>query len=319
MNKSILAMISVIALISISFSHANETAMEILLKGRISKDAKTISRVIDDEDQLSVLWKELGQKSVPPKVDFSKESIVFFVSQNSSAEEIAVNKIEQNSDSKIDIVFAAKKNEKSLSGNSGMQSKPYIVGKLAKPGNNQVDIVLSEKADTPPLPVNQGLGEEIRYTNIFSDQKKVDLIDYITLDLGNIWTYNINSEKQNAVITQEVLSVSNGWSVFNSYFGKNNLAMKIEKDGNLLVSTPEGIRSFYTDSIQKTFVNEEFETPAGKFSELLIVTIPKNDQFWFRDVYAKGVGLVYHEHISPNGRGEYTLIKAKVRGREFPG
>jgi len=266
-----------------------------------------------------VLWKELGQKSVPPKVDFSKESIVFFVSQNSSAEEIAVNKIEQNSDSKIDIVFAAKKNEKSLSGNSGMQSKPYIVGKLAKPGNNQVDIVLSEKADTPPLPVNQGLGEEIRYTNIFSDQKKVDLIDYITLDLGNIWTYNINSEKQNAVITQEVLSVSNGWSVFNSYFGKNNLAMKIEKDGNLLVSTPEGIRSFYTDSIQKTFVNEEFETPAGKFSELLIVTIPKNDQFWFRDVYAKGVGLVYHEHISPNGRGEYTLIKAKVRGREFPG
>ncbi len=95
--------------------------------------------------------------------------------------------------------------------------------------------------------------------------------------------------------------------------------MKIERSGELYVSSDRGMRAFYTDNVQTTFVNQEISTPAGKFNDLMIVTIAQNDNFWFRDVYAKGVGLVLHEHISPKGKGKYTLLKAKVRGKDYPG
>jgi hypothetical protein len=48
------------------------------------------------------------------------------------------------------------------------------------------------------------------------------------------------------------------------------------------------------------------------------VTIAEGGPFWFKDVYARGVGLVYHEHESARGQVQYTLVKAKVRGRTYP-
>lgn len=319
MSKAILVLIPIFALISISFSHANETAMKILLKGRISKETKTISRVIDDDDQLSVLWKELGQKSVPPKLDFSKESVVFFVSQNSNAEEVILSKIEQSPDSKIDVIFISKEKEKSSNAGNLGPAFPYTVGRIPNTKSKKLDIVLKEQSNNTPIPSNQGLDEDFTYTNMLSQNFGLQMIEYVPLDVGNRWTYKIKSKNKNAKVTQEVQSVSNGWSILNSLFGKQNVAMKIEQSGQVLVSSGDGVRSFYNDTVQTMFIKESISTPAGKFTDLMIVTVEPNDNFWFRDVYAKGVGLVYHEHTTPNGRGEYTLVKAKVRGREFPG
>ncbi|NIQ16191.1 MAG: hypothetical protein GTO02_17905, partial [Candidatus Dadabacteria bacterium] len=63
--------------------------------------------------------------------------------------------------------------------------------------------------------------------------------------------------------------------------------------------------------------NESFEVLAGKFSDLLIVTIPKNNKLWFKDVYAKGIGLIYHKHSSPKGSVIYRLEDAKIRGKSI--
>jgi hypothetical protein len=46
--------------------------------------------------------------------------------------------------------------------------------------------------------------------------------------------------------------------------------------------------------------------------------VPEGGDFWFRDVYAKGVGLVSHEQKSEKGRASYTLIGARVGGAGYP-
>ena len=94
--------------------------------------------------------------------------------------------------------------------------------------------------------------------------------------------------------------------------------MRIDPEGGILVSTNEQVRTFYTPEVQERFEKTEFKTPAGKFDDLFIVTIPENDVFWFKDVYAKGVGLIYHEHKSPKGSAKYSLIRANIRGKKFP-
>ena len=115
-----------------------------------------------------------------------------------------------------------------------------------------------------------------------------------------------------------MLTVSDGWSVIDKYFGKENIGIRIDQSGNILVSYDGGVKNFYTPEVERNLVKRDFSTPAGKFNDLMVVTIPKNEKFWFMDVYAKGVGLIYHEHESPKGNAKYSLIDAQVRGKKYP-
>jgi hypothetical protein len=315
-------MVSVICLffsICTSTTFGKELNLEIVKNGRLSTDILIESRVINDKENLAELWNQMGEKSGLPVVDFKKESIIFIISQNENADKINVKKVEKRPGNRVDIFYSVDENEKSLSRRLGVKKYPYLLAKLPNPDMPKLEISLRENYKILPIPANNDLGKELKYTNILSDYQNLEILNYVPLDMGNKWTYKIESDKRNTEMTHEVQSVSNGWSILNSYFGKQNIAMKIERSGQLFVSSAEGVRSFYTDSVQKTFVTEEIETPAGKFSELMVVTIPRNDNFWFKDVYAKGVGLVYHEHISPKGNGKYTLLKARVRGKDYPG
>jgi hypothetical protein len=315
-------MVSVICLffsICTSTTFGKELNLEIVKNGRLRTDILIESRVVNDKENLAELWNQMGEKSGLPVVDFKKESIIFIISQNENADKINVKKVEKRPGNRVDIFYSVDENEKSLSRRLGVKKYPYLLAKLPNPDMPKLEISLRENYKILPIPANNDLGEELKYTNILSDYQNLEILNYVPLDMGNKWTYKIESDKRNTEMTHEVQSVSNGWSILNSYFGKQNIAMKIERSGQLFVSSAEGVRSFYTDSVQKTFVTEEIETPAGKFSELMVVTIPRNDNFWFKDVYAKGVGLVYHEHISPKGNGKYTLLKARVRGKDYPG
>lgn len=302
-----------------SISTGKEIDIEIIKSGTLGKDVLIDSKVVNDSEKLTELWNQMGEKSKLPAVDFNKESIIFIISKNKKAEKINVKKVERRPDNKVNIFYSVFENEKSLSKRLGFINYPYLLAKLPNPDKPKFEISLRENYKISPIPANNGLGEELKYTNILAGYQNLEILNYIPLDIGNKWTYKIELDKRNTEMTQEVQSISNGWSILNSYFGKQNIAMRIERSGELFISSADGVRSFYTDSVQKTFVSEEIETPAGKFRELMIVTIPRNDKFWFRDVYAKGVGLVLHEHISPKGNGKYTLLKAKVRGKDYPG
>ncbi len=302
-----------------SYAFSDDLNIEIIKKGSLSKDIIVDSVVANDKESLSELWKQMQDKSQIPTVNFDKESVFFIISKNVKAEKIEITKVEAKPGNKVNIIYTiSESNGKSINSRLSGTDYPYIIGRIENPNNPKYEISLRENYKVPPIPANQALEQDIKYTNTLS-QYNLEIVNYVPLDLGNKWTYKIESDKRNAEVTQEVQSVSNGWSVLNSYFGTQNIAMKIEHSGQLIVSSDAGVRAFYTNDVQTQFVKEEIKTPAGSFKDLMIVTIPQNNNFWFRDVYAKGVGLVLHEHISPKGNGKYTLVKAKVRGKDYPG
>lgn len=143
--------------------------------------------------------------------------------------------------------------------------------------------------------------------------------EYMPLDKGNVWTYGIVAGGDNIEHTQRIVSESGGWSIFDSYFGKDGIALRISPAGGIYVTTKGGVNTFYNTEVTTSFPEDGFDTPAGKFGEVMVVTMPEGGDFWFRDVYAKGVGLILHEHKSPKGEAAYTLLKATVRGKDYPG
>src|SRR3989304_4108828 len=73
-------------------------------------------------------------------------------------------------------------------------------------------------------------------------------------------------------------------------------------DGQYLTtSSDKETRTFYNLDIQHSYKHSEFITLAGRFDDLMVVTVPSRDKFWFKDVYAKGVGLIYYENKSQKG------------------
>lgn len=145
------------------------------------------------------------------------------------------------------------------------------------------------------------------------------LSEYMPLDKGSVWTYGIESDGASKEHTQRIVSESGGWSIFDSYFGKESLALRIAPAGDIYVNMNGQVNTFYNAEVTASFPEDVFETPAGRFTEVMVVTMPEGGGFWFRDVYAKGVGLVFHEHKSPKGAAAYTLLKATVRGKDYPG
>ncbi len=175
-----------------------------------------------------------------------------------------------------------------------------------------------ETAKNDSVPVGTGIGQIPELGEVTRLGKNSLLAEYMPLDKGNVWTYRIKKGGQIKEHTQSVVSESEGWSVFDNYFGKDAIALRIAPGGELLVTNKGVVSSFYSDQVTKSFPRDTVETPGGKYDQAMLVTMPEDKEFWFRDVYVKGVGLVFHEHKTPEGSTSYSLLKAKVRGNTYP-
>lgn len=176
----------------------------------------------------------------------------------------------------------------------------------------------AEEIKSDSVPAGTGIGQIPRVDEVTRLGKTPMLAEYIALDKGNVWTYSIEKGGQKTEHVQSVVSESGGWSVFDNYFGKEAVSLMIAPGGELLVTSEGTVSSFYNDEVTTSFPEETVETPGGEYEKAMVVTIPEDKKFWFRDVYVKGVGLVYHEHKTPKGVTTYTLLKAKVRGKAYP-
>jgi hypothetical protein len=94
--------------------------------------------------------------------------------------------------------------------------------------------------------------------------------------------------------------------------------MKISPGGQIYVASEGGIKTFYNSDVGTSFPKAGIKTPAGSFGDVMVVSVPEGGDFWFRDVYAKGVGLVYHEQRSKKRHAAYYLVSARVGGTEYP-
>lgn len=176
----------------------------------------------------------------------------------------------------------------------------------------------AEDTKNDSVPAGTGIGQIPELGEVTRLGKNPLLAEYMPLDKGNVWTYSIKNGDQTKEHTQSVVSVSGGWSVFDNYFGKDAIALRIAPGGELLVTNEGVVSSFYSDQVTTSFPEDNVETPWGKYSQAMLVAMPEDKEFWFRDVYVKGVGLVFHEHRTPEGNTSYSLLKANVSGNIYP-
>ncbi len=303
----------ILALLNLS----SDLNYSLLSEGATGIQQNSQNLVIRDENQLQKIWRLFEIKGKVPGVDFEKEVAFLIIQPGNKGNNIDISRVETQGENVVEIGYRVGFN-KEKSDKEKAKSSYYLIAKLDYPDVKNLKIKFFEDSETAAVPSHVGLEQLPEYSNVLRGFEGSGLPDYLPIDKGNVWTYRIESEKDIREETQSIISLADGWSIFDDFFGKKNVGMRIDPEGGILVSTNEEVTTFYTPDVQKSFEKMEFETPAGKFDDLLIVTIPENDVYWFRDVYAKGVGLIYHEHKSPKGNATYSLIGANIRGKKYP-
>ena len=250
-------------------------------------------------------------------VDFDKEIAFLIVEHGNKGNDIDISSVRERGENVVAIGYKISFKKGELK-KEKTASSSYLIAKVDHPDAQSTKLQLFEDALTSALPAHSGMGQLPEYSNVLKGFEGMGLPDYLPIDKGNAWTYRIESGKDVREETHSIISLTDGWSIFDDFFGKKNLGMRIDPEGGILVSADEEVKTFYTADVQKYSEKTEFATPAGKFHDLLIVTIPENKDFWFKDVYAKGVGLIYHEHKSPKGSAKYSLVGANIRGKKYP-
>lgn len=291
----------------------------ILSEGTTGGFSSSQNVAIKSQDELKRLWSDLGIKSEIPSVDFSKELVVVIVTGGKLASSTEISGAERKSDDLVEVRYVARPFT-----SAGLSTRkegvfPYVVSKLYPLDLENVKVRFIEDIPLPPLPKDSSIGQIPPYTNVLKAYEDTNITHFLPLDKGNLWTYRIESQDESGEETYSILSISqDGWSVFDRFFGQEDIAMRVDPSGDIFVSSEKGMQGFYTDEVDMDFNKSEFTTPAGKFNDLMVVTVPDDGQFWFKDVYARGVGLIYHERKTPKGTVKYSLIKAKIRGTDYP-
>jgi len=274
--------------------------------------------VLKTQHELDTIWKGLGIEGPGPTPDFEKELV--FVLHPSSKPSSGINfmgVLEKKDE--LEIKYFLRPPSTGKEAKAGNQPGfPYSIAKLKNTYPKDIKIKFTEA--TPQIPAGNAFTQLPSYSGILSAQSTHDFSAYFPLDKGNSWTYLKESgDGATSVETYSISSTSQeGWSTFDNFFGKDNIAFKTDANGDLLVLSNGRQSPFYPDRVKKNFSKESFATPAGEFNDLLYVTIDDNGNFWFKDVYARGVGLIYHEHKSPKGNAKFRLMNAEIRGHKYP-
>ncbi|MDA2920013.1 hypothetical protein MYX76_11065 [Desulfobacterota bacterium AH_259_B03_O07] len=310
-------LINLIFLLSTIFNLSTDKDISILTQGFTNSEISRENYVINNEKDLKKVWKEFGIQEPFPKVDFKKEIAVVITHKENIGDTIEVKRILNKTNKIIEIRYVVKHKSDKLN-EKGKEHFSYLIAKLTPSEPKQVDVNFIQENFFRPIAADTALGQIPTRANVIRGYESMYVSEYVPIDKGNTWTYKVETEGKVKEERQSVLTVSDGWSVIDKYFGKENIGIRIDQSGNILVSYDGSVKNFYTPEVERNLVKRDFSTPAGKFNDLMVVTIPKNEKFWFMDVYAKGVGLIYHEHESPKGNAKYSLIDAQVRGKKYP-
>ncbi|MGI9533461.1 MAG: hypothetical protein ACR2NW_00790 [Thermodesulfobacteriota bacterium] len=299
-------------------SYAQNIEYSVLSSGYAGEGFPSQNLTINNSDSLNSLIKQLDINPDSLKVDFDNEIVAIIVPDNAFyPDSIKIKDIEKSKSGRINVEYILDSLPYVPEKESKI-TKPYTLLKLKPLDMKDVQVSFKNAHPKNPVFVNQSLDDAIKYTNILKDSTNDLFINYLPLDKGNSWTYNYESEKNKASQTFSIVSYSQDWSIFDTFFGINNLAMKIDPNGSLYVSSNKGIRSFYTDDVQISYKNEPVTVDAGTFNDVIVISSPPESQIKFKDVYARDIGLIFHEHTSPNGSAKYSLASGNVRGRKIP-
>ncbi|MGH7885162.1 MAG: hypothetical protein ACRENO_05650 [Thermodesulfobacteriota bacterium] len=284
----------------------------------LTSDSNDIE-IIRNKNELDRIKKIYGENLKLPEIYFIDELLVIKkLGGDVDPETFKIVKTLKDKNGNYNVLYTIK--EKDYLDSDAQQIKsPYLVLKLKPVSNHKADIKITKLDITDPIIANQSLGTTPSFAEPLDRVEGSFFIGYFPLDNGNSWTYKYGDEGAlSKESTFKIVAFSEGWSFFDSFFGKKNIALRFDNEGNLLLANDKRLRSFYNEAVTIEKSNESITVEAGTFNDLVVVSIPENEQFWFKDIYASGIGLIYHEHHSPKGSSYYHLNNAKVRGKTIP-
>jgi len=298
--------------------NAEEMGYEVVSEGFLNTDDRYQSMVIKERDVLDKILKQQGVNTESIKIDLEKETFALIVHDKSSyPDRISIEEIKKNDQHLINVNYSIdtasyvrEKNEE--------VNKPYILIKIFPAGKDFTRVSFRETNSKSPVFVNNSVENIIKYTNVMEDNRENLFLNYLPLDKGNSWTYDFESPRGKGSQTFSIVTYTNGWSIFDSYFGMNNLALRLDRGGHIHVSSENGNRPFYTPDVLVSYKKEPYKSGTFEFSEIMVVTSSENSNIEFKDIYAKDVGLIYHEHKTNEGVAKYSLTNAYVRGKQIP-
>lgn len=316
--KHTLRGIAAFALLSllIRAAFAADYTVETYTSGVLGSEPAIKSALIESGEELSKAEEALGIKGPLPGVDFGKEALLLIAPSGGKGGIIEVTGAVP-ADGALEVRYRVVAEGPAQASGTGA-SYPYLMAKINPAPGKGEPVRFIDEDYASSLASGTGLGQFKEYTNVLSGSEDSEMAEFLPLDKGNTWTYVTGEGSKESEVTNSVVSESDGWSVFDSFFGLSGVGMKISPGGEVFVSSGGGIKTFYTPGVVTEFPKGSVSTPAGAFSDAMVVTIPEGGDFWFRDVYAKGVGLIAHEQSSRKGRVSYQLVRAVVGGKEYP-
>lgn len=296
-------------------AHASGPGYEVIYSGRSDSRPEAGSALLLDQRSLDAAAGLLGITGPLSSVDFKTGGVLLVIPDEPSGGVVEILSVDSVG-GVIEVLYSSP-----FVGppRQDGESYPYLLARISPLPEGVVTARFSSPGAAPAAPAETSIGQLGKYTNVLSQADNIPLVEYMPLDKGNEWTYAYESPSQSGEITNRIISESDGWSVFEKFFGVPGAAMRIPPGGEVLIASKGGgTRTFYTEDVVTGFPKEPVKTPAGEFGDLMVVTSPEGGEFWFRDVYAKGVGLVVHEQKSEKGEVRYMLVNARVAGKNYP-
>lgn len=297
---------------------AEELKYSVISEGYLSSDNPWQSMVIKEQDVLNKILVEQGIKDNSEEVDFNTETIALIVpEQGSYPDKINITEIDKSNQDIISVKFSVDSVAYVHEENAEI-NKPYKLIKITPAGKEYTSVSFRKVNSKRPVFVNNSVENLVGYSNILEDNRDNLFINYLPLDKGNSWTYDFTSPRGKGSQTFSIVTYTNGWSLFDSFFGMNNLALRLDRSGHIFVSSDKGNRPFYTNDVLVSYPGKPYKSEAGEFKDILVVSSNSDSKIKFKDIYAKDVGLIYHEHESDAGSAKYSLSSAYVRGKQIP-
>lgn len=297
---------------------AGSTSYENLYSGVLYERPDVESSLIRDEEALAKALNALGaDEPTAEEIDFGRVALLLLLPETGEGGVIRITDVE-TTDSVLTVRYVNDLTEP-VPENGPWPVYPYLLVKIKPvPPPDTVARFVDSGNDKSLITAGTGLGQFEPYTNVLDGGAGGSIAEYLPLEEGNTWTYSLKSDNDSKQITNTIVTEVDGWSAFETFFGMPYVGMRIAPDGVILVRVGTSTKTFYTPDVERDFIRKKIVTPAGTFEDVMVMSVEKGGKFWFRDVYARGVGLVLHEQISPDGKAEYLLITAKVGGKKYP-
>ena len=309
----------VLLLVFISTSlYAQEIGYEVISGGFLNADERYQSMVINDKDTLENILKKKGLDPESIEIDFKKQTVAMIVPDKSNYPDgISIDDISKNDQDIINVNYSVIPVGYVPENNEELK-KPYLLIKISPAGSKYSSVSFRRTNSTNTVFVNNSVENVVKYTNVLEDNREKLFLNYLPLDKGNSWTYEFESPRGKGSQTFSIVSYTNGWSIFDTFFGKNDIALRLDRGGYIQVSTENGNRPFYTPDVLVSYPKDPFSTGSNEFSDIMVVRSSDNSNIEFKDIYARDIGLIYHEHRTKEGIAKYSLTNAYVRGKQIP-